>query len=172
MDVLKEKNVKAIFFVTGDFIDNEPELIKRMYEEGHIIGNHTDTHPCLPEQSEERFKQELLAVEEKVNKVLGFEYEMKYYRPPEGKFSERDLALASNMGYKIVLWSFAHLDWNHPMEPSQELIDNTYKRITQSIHEQEVLLLHAVSSANTAALGDVIDYYHSQGYTFATMDDF
>ncbi|MBE7056217.1 MAG: delta-lactam-biosynthetic de-N-acetylase [Ruminococcaceae bacterium] len=171
LDVLKAKNVKAIFFVTGDFVEQEPELIKRMYNEGHIIGNHTDNHPRMPEQTDDRFKKELLDVEEKVNNVLGIQYDMKYYRPPEGKFSERDLALASQMGYKAVFWSFAHVDWEHPKEPSQDLLDKTYKRIIQSIHEQEVLLLHAVSSANTAVLGDVIDYYRSQGYTFGTMED-
>lgn len=171
LDTLKEKNVKAIFFVTGDFVDSEPELIKRMYEEGHIIGNHTDNHPRMPEQTDEQFRKELLGVEEKVNKVLGFEYDMQYYRPPEGKFSERDLALAANMGYKAVFWSFAYVDWDHPKEPGQELKTKSYQRIIQSMHEQEVLLLHAVSGVNSAVLGDVIDYYHSQGYTFGTMND-
>lgn len=171
LDTLKEKNVKAVFFVTGDFVDSEPELVRRMYQEGHIIGNHTDNHPRMPEQTDEQFKKELLGVEEKVNKVLGFKYDMRYYRPPEGKFSERDLALASNMGYKAVFWSFAYVDWDHPKEPSQELTTKSYQRIIQSMHGQEVLLLHAVSSANSAVLGDVIDYYHSQGYTFGTMND-
>jgi peptidoglycan-N-acetylmuramic acid deacetylase len=172
LDALKEKGVKAAFFLTGDFIDSEPELVKRMYEEGHILGNHTDRHPLMSDLSENQFREELAAVEKKLNKLLGVNYDMKYYRPPQGYFSERDLALAQNMGYRLVFWSFAYDDYSKPNESSEELIRKAYLCVTQSAHEGEVLLLHAVSRVNSQILGDVIDCYQSQGYTFASLDEY
>lgn len=172
LDVLKEKGIQSIFFLTGDFIDSHPELVKRMYEEGHLLGNHTEHHPLMADLSQEQFQQELHSVEEKVDKVLGFHYDMKYYRPPQGYYSERDLALAQNMGYRLVFWSFAHDDYSKPNESSEELVRKAYLRVIQSAHEGEVLLLHAVSKINSQILGDVIDYYQTQGYAFVTLDEY
>ncbi len=172
LDVLKAKGVQSIFFLTGDFIDSHPELVKRMYEEGHLLGNHTEHHPLMADLSPEQFQQELHSVAEKVDKVLGFHYDMKYYRPPQGYYSERDLALAHNMGYRLVFWSFAHDDYSKPNESSEELVRKAYLCVIQSAHEGEVLLLHAVSKVNSQILGDVIDYYQTQGYTFATLDEY
>ncbi len=172
LDVLKEKGVKSVFFLTGDFIDCEPELVKRMYEEGHILGNHTEHHPLMADLPEDKFKEELTIVENKVNKLLGINYDMKYYRPPQGYFSERDLAIAQNMGYRLVFWSFAYDDYSKPNDCSDELVKNSYLRVIQSAHEGEVLLLHAVSKVNSQILGDVIDYYRDQGYTFASLDEY
>ena len=172
LDVLKEKGVKSVFFLTGDFIDSEPELVKRMYEEGHILGNHTEHHSMMSDLSEDKFKEELTMVEDKVNKLLGINYDMKYYRPPQGYFSERDLAIAQNMGYRLVFWSFAHDDYSKPNESSDDLVRKAYLRVTQSVHDGEVLLLHAVSKVNSQILGDVIDYYRDRGYTFASLDEY
>lgn len=172
LDVLKEKGVKSVFFLTGDFIDSEPELVKRMYEEGHILGNHTEHHSMMSDLSEDKFKEELTMVEDKVNKLLGINYNMKYYRPPQGYFSERDLAIAQNMGYRLVFWSFAHDDYSKPNESSDDLVRKAYLRVTQSVHDGEVLLLHAVSKVNSQILGDVIDYYRDRGYTFASLDEY
>ncbi len=172
LDVLKEKGIKAIFFLTGGFVDSDPELVKRMYREGHILGNHTENHPLMADLSEEDFQKELLTLEEKVNQVLGFEYDMKYYRPPQGYFSERDLALASNLGYTTVFWSFAYDDYSKPNESSDELIRKSYLKTIQSAHDGEVLLLHAVSKVNSIILGEVIDYYQEQGYTIADLDQY
>ena len=172
LDVLKEKGIKSVFFLTGDFIDSEPELVKRMYEEGHILGNHTEHHFMMSDLSEDKFKEELTIVEDKVNKLLGINYDMKYYRPPQGYFSERDLAIAQNMGYRLVFWSFAHDDYSKPNESSDDLVRKAYLRVTQSVHDGEVLLLHAVSKVNSQILGDVIDYYRDRGYTFASLDEY
>lgn len=172
LDILKEKGVKAVFFLTGDFVDSDPDLVKRMYAEGHILGNHTNHHPLMADVSESQFQEELTAVEEKVNKLLGIDYDMKYYRPPQGYFSERDLALAQNMGYRLVFWSFAYDDYSKPNESSDELVRKSYLRVIQSAHDGEVLLLHAVSKVNSQILSDVIDYYQGQGYTFASLDEY
>ena len=172
LDVLKEKGVHAAFFMTGSFAKENPELVKRMYAEGHILGNHTDHHPRMADLPEDQFRRELTAVEERVNEILGTTYHMKYYRPPQGYFSERDLALAQNMGYRLVFWSFAYDDYSKPDECSDELKRISYLRVTQSTHDGEVLLLHAISKVNSQILGDIIDYYQAQGYTFASLDEY
>ena len=126
----------------------------------------------MSDLSEDKFKEELTMVEDKVNKLLGINYDMKYYRPPQGYFSERDLAIAQNMGYRLVFWSFAHDDYSKPNESSDDLVRKAYLRVTQSVHDGEVLLLHAVSKVNSQILGDVIDYYRDRGYTFASLDEY
>ena len=166
MDVLKEKNLKAIFFTTGPFARAYPELIKRMHQEGHLIGNHTDNHPSMPTKSIDEFVTELETVEQLVKGILGNDYRMTYYRPPEGSYSERDLYLARQMGYHLTLWSFANDDWN---ENNQGRTEYAYNRITYSLHPGEVFLLHTVPD-NAAVLSDVIDYILSQGYTIRRID--
>ena len=172
LDVLREKNVQAAFFLTGDFVETCPHLVKRMAEEGHILGNHTEHHPRMADLSEDKFKAELTTVQDRVDQALGYHYAIKYYRPPQGYFSERDLALARSMGYRTVFWSYAYDDYSKPNDSSEELIRKGYLQTIQSIHDGEVLLLHAVSKVNSQILGDVIDYYRGQGYTFASLDDY
>jgi len=110
LDTLKANKVKAAFFVTGHYLKTQPELVKRMVEEGHIVGNHTDTHPSLPDVSDEQIKKELQTVEEGFEKVTGHK-EMKYLRPPKGEYSERTLALTRELGYHNIFWSLALVDW-------------------------------------------------------------
>ena len=170
LDTLKEKGVQAIFFVTGEFVESNPDLIRRMHAEGHLIGNHTENHLTMPEQSDENFMAELNKLEKRVQAILGEDYTMSYYRPPEGWLSERDMALAQMMGYKPTFWSFAYGDYYDVDNGTQEHKDYAYRRITQSLHDGEVFLLHAVSRANAEILGDVIDYIRSQGYAIERID--
>lgn len=168
LDTLKEKNVKAIFFVTGAYIRSSPELVKRMVEEGHLVGNHTDKHPNMSQVSVERFIKELVDTEKLYEQLIGEGSRMYYYRPPEGAYSERDLNIAKQMGYKATFWSFAYLDYD---TNNQKGYEYAYNKITESLHQGEVFLLHAVSKDNADVLGDVIDYIRAQGYEIRRIDE-
>ena len=169
LDILKEKNAKATFFLTGHYIESEPELIQRMIDEGHTLGNHGDKHKSLPEEllpiSIESAEQELMTVHNAIKDKYG--YEMKYSRPPKGEFSERSLALTQRLGYKSFLWSFAYADWDVNKQPNPE---EAYQKIIKYAHGGEVMLLHSVSETNAEILGRVIDELQSQGYVFTTPD--
>lgn len=163
LDTLKEKGVKAIFFVTYDFVKDNPELIERMIDEGHIIGNHTYRHYTMDEVSQEEAQEEIIFLDKYMKE--NFKYRMTLFRFPKGEFSENTLALANSLGYKSVFWSFAYADWdvNNPAD-QQEAFDT----ITTYTHNGEIMLLHAVSETNAAILGKVIDEVRSQGYEFTT----
>ena len=160
LDTLKEKKVKAIFFVTYDFAKDNPKLIKRMIDEGHIVGNHTYRHYTMDEVSEETATEEIMYLH---NIKKNFNYEMKLFRFPKGEFSQSTLALAKNLGYKSVFWSFAYADWD-----TQNQTDETtaYNEITKYLHPGEIMLLHAVSKTNASVLGKVIDEAQKEGYKF------
>ena len=160
LDTLKEKNVKALFFLTGDYARKEEALVKRMIKEGHILGNHGMTHASLPSLSESQAREEIMSLHEYVLNNYG--YEMQYFRPPCGEYSERALETVKECGYKTVFWSFAYVDWN---TDSQPLPAEGMKKLTESAHGGEILLLHSVSSTNAEILGDVIDMFRSKGYT-------
>lgn len=151
LDTLKEKNVKAIFFVTGGFLDdpNNHALLKRMYDEGHLIGNHTDNHKIMPTLSNEEFVKELNSVYSDCKKILGDSFTMSYYRPPQGASCPRDLALSQYLGYNSTFWSFAYGDYNVDNQPDHTEALNKMK---EWLHPGAVYLLHAVSSTNTAVL--------------------
>lgn len=163
LDTLKEKKVQAIFFVTYDFASQNPDLIKRMISEGHIVGNHTYRHYTMDEVTEEAATEEIVYLHQYIQK--NYNYQMKYFRFPKGEFSEATLALAKSLGYKSVFWSFAYEDWDteNVMNPQDAL-----KKITDSTHPGAIYLLHAVSSTNAEILGDAIDEIRQQGYTFTT----
>lgn len=169
LDTLKAKNVKAIFFVTGGFLQETENhaLLKRMYNEGHLIGNHTENHKIMPTLSNEEFVSELNSVYKRCKEILGDDFKMSYYRPPQGASCERDLALANYLGYKTVFWSVTHADYNPDNQPA---LDVAMKNITGALHPGAVYLLHAVSSTNAAILGDFIDYCVSEGFTFKRID--
>lgn len=162
LDTLKEKGAKAVFFVTYDYVKRNEELIVRMLNEGHEVGNHTWTHPSLPDCTSEKAHDEISKLHDYVKEH--FDYDMKLMRPPMGEFSEETLEIASKLGYKTMLWSFAHVDWDVNNQPSEE---KAYSVITEKTHNGAVYLLHAVSSANTAVLGRVIDYWRAEGYELA-----
>ena len=163
LDTLKRKNVKAIFFVTYDFAKNNPKLIKRMIDEGHIVGNHSYRHLSMDEIDDEKATEEVEYLHNYIKK--NFNYTMSYFRFPKGEFSQRSIALVNNMGYKSVFWSFAYADWD---PDNQQDKDTAYKNICNSTHSGEIMLLHAVSKTNAEILGDVIDDIKQQGYTFTT----
>ena len=169
LDTLKEKNVKAIFFVTGGFVNDSSnyDLLKRMYNEGHLIGNHTENHKVMPTLSNEEFVEELNSVYRKCKEILGDDFEMAYYRPPQGASCERDLALAQYLGYSTVFWSVTHADYNVDNQPQQAAAIAERK---SKMHPGAVYLLHAVSSTNAAILGDFITYAESEGFTFKRID--
>ncbi len=164
LDTLKEKNVKAVFFVTYDYCVKNPDLIRRMIDEGHTVGNHTWSHPSLPECSPDELYSELKLLHDYVSDNFG--YEMYVMRPPMGEFSERVLACAKNLGYTTVLWSFAYPDWDVNAQPGKAA---AYEKITSKTHNGAVYLLHAVSQTNTEILGDVIDYWQENGFAITPM---
>lgn len=166
LDALKANNVKAAFFVTGHYIDSQPGLVKRMVDEGHIVGNHTDTHPSLPDISDEQIKKELQIVEDKYEKATG-KKGMKYLRPPKGEYSERTLALTRDLGYHNIFWSMAMVDWV-PMPGGAE---ESYQTVMDNLHNGALILLHAVSKDNTEALDKILKGIKAQGYSFGTLDD-
>ncbi len=166
LDVLKENHVPAAFFVTGHYVRSQPELVKRMVAEGHIVGNHTDSHPSLPDISDEEIKKELAVVEEEFTRVTGVKG-MKYLRPPKGEYSERTLAVTRQLGYYNIFWSLALVDWVPMAGGSQE----AYNSVMKNLHNGAVILLHAVSADNTGALDRIIKDAKAQGYTFETLDD-
>ncbi|MFC4619297.1 delta-lactam-biosynthetic de-N-acetylase [Camelliibacillus cellulosilyticus] len=167
LDVLKEKHVPATFFITGHYIQSQPELVKRMVKEGHIVGNHSWGHPDLTKISDDKYKQEIEKLERAYTELTG-KTDMKYLRPPRGIFSERALKLADQLGYINVFWSFAYRDW---LRDQQKGGDYAYKSIMNRIHPGALMLLHTVSKDNADALGKVIDTLRKQGYQFKSLDD-
>ena len=158
LDTLKEKKVSATFFITYDYAKRNADLVKRMIDEGHIVGNHSYSHPSMPTLSIEKAKEEIQLLHDYIKEE--FAYEMWLFRPPMGEFSEQSLAITQKMGYKSVFWSFAYVDWN---VDSQMGRNAAYKKVTDGTHEGAIYLLHAVSKDNADILGDVIDYWREQG---------
>ena len=161
LDILKEKGVSAVFFVTLSYAKAEPELIQRMIDEGHVVGNHSSRHPNMTTITMEEMYAEVADLHNYISE--NFDYDMYLFRPPEGAFSERSLALLQKMGYRTVCWSFAYADWDPANQPEHQ---KAFERVTRSVHDGEVFLLHAVSETNTDILGDVIDHVRNEGFTF------
>ncbi len=168
LNVLKEKGVTAAFFITGDYFKNEKELVDRMVQEGHIVGNHTMNHPCVPEIKDcTKMENEILSLD---CAFYGrYKKHMKFFRAPEGAFSEKSLALTQSLGYTNVFWSFAYDDW---YVNKQRGADFAYNKTMDNIHPGGVILLHAVSRDNADALGRIIDSARSMGYTFLSLEDY
>lgn len=162
LDTLKQKNVKAIFFVTYDYVKSNPQLIRRMIDEGHTVGNHTWGHPSMPELTAEKQAEQIAKLHDYVKDEFG--YNMTLFRAPKGEFSERSLEVAKSLGYTSLFWSFAYYDYNVNDQPTAE---KAFNRVTGAAHKGAIYLLHAVSKTNDAILGDVIDELKKQGYTFS-----
>ncbi len=167
LDVLKEKQVPAIFFVTGHYVKEEPELIRRMVNEGHLVGNHSWSHPDMSNLSDARMKEELDKVKEAVAAVSD-QKEMTYLRTPRGVFSERTLAVSKAYGYTNVFWSVAYADWDTKKQRGWQY---AYDKVTAQLHPGAVILLHSVSKDNAEALGNIIDEARKAGYEFKRMDE-
>ncbi len=160
LDTLKEKNVKAIFFLTGDYAKKEESLVKRMIQEGHTLGNHGMTHASIPKLSQTEAEEEIMSLHNFVLNNYG--YEMQYFRCPCGEYSEQALETVQKCGYKTVFWSFAYVDWITDKQPSTA---EGLQKLTESAHGGEILLLHSVSATNAQILGEVIDNFREQGFT-------
>lgn len=161
LDTLAEKNVKAIFFCTYDYVRDNPDLVHRMINEGHILANHSYSHYNMTEVDLETAEEEITLMHDYVEE--NFNYSMGYFRFPEGVFSEQTLALAAQLGYRSVFWSFAYEDWDADNPPDET---EAFEKITSSTHDGEIMLLHAVSETNANFLGNVIDNIREQGYEF------
>lgn len=164
LDTLKEKNVKAVFFVTGPYLEKEKDLVKRMVDEGHEVGNHTINHKSMPTLSDDEVEKEVLDLDKKFFDEYG--KTMKYLRPPMGEFSERTLSITKSLGYTNVFWSFAYKDWE---VNNQKGTEYAYDTVINALHPGEVMLLHAVSKDNANALGDIIDKAREMGYEFGEL---
>ena len=167
LDILAEKNVKVAFFVTLSYIKNNPEKVDRMIKDGHIVGNHSATHPVFPDISRRKMAEELYKVDEYLQKH--FNYKTDYFRFPTGAYSENALELVTSVGYKSIFWSIAHGDYDTENQPT---VQKTFDTVTGRFHPGAVILLHASSQSNVDALRDIIDEAHAQGYTFKSLDDY
>lgn len=166
LDALKKHHAPATFFVVGTYIESNPELIQRMTEEGHIIGNHTYHHPDMSQISTtESFSKELQDVETAYQEVTGKEM-LKYYRPPQGKYSESNLQMAKDLGYTTFFWSLAYVDWYENDQPTHE---EALEKLTKRIHPGAIVLLHSTSKTNAEILDELLTKWEEMGYTFQTL---
>ena len=166
LDALKKHGAPAAFFVVGNFIEDEPELVKRMVEEGHIVGNHTMTHPDMSAIStQESFQEELTGVEKLYEDLTG-EPMTRFYRPPRGVYSISNLAMADNLGYATFFWSLAYVDWNQEQQPSRE---EAFSKLLPRVHPGAIVLLHSTSSTNAEILDELLTKWEEMGYSFAPL---
>lgn len=167
-DILKKHNATGAFFVLSNFIKTQPELVKRMAQDGNLICNHTSRHPDMTRvRSIEEFKAELNALEEVYKEYTGLEM-AKFYRPPEGKFSEENLSFAKELGYKTVFWSLAYADWDNKCQPDPEV---SKKKLLDNTHNGMILLLHPTSATNAAILDSLITEWENRGYRFGDLNE-
>lgn len=169
LDTLKEKKVPAAFFVTLDYLksDEGSDMTVRMIKEGHIVGNHSTTHPIFPEISRTEMAKEIETCDNYLREEFG--YTSPYFRFPTGEYSDSALNLVGGIGYTSVFWSLAYLDYDTEKQPDP---DEAFKTITDRLHPGAVILLHSVSSTNAQILGNVIDYAREQGYVFRSLNEF
>ena len=165
LDVLRDNNVKAIFFITGPYLKEHQDLVRRMVEEGHTVGNHTIHHPSLPEKSDSQIEEEVLGLDRVFSEKFG--QRMKFLRPPKGEYSERSLSITSKLGYYNLFWSFAYDDWHRDKIRGPEY---AYKMVMKNLHNGEIMLLHAVSKDNADALDSIIKGVRSSGYEFGDVE--
>ena len=166
LDTLKKHNVPACFFVVGNYIDSAPELVQRMVDEGHIVGNHTLHHPDMSAIADkEAFSAELTGLEEKFTALTGQPMQ-KFYRPPQGKFSEENLRQAQELGYTTVFWSLAYVDWYTDNQPTEE---HAFSKLLPRIHNDAIVLLHSTSETNARILDELLTRWEQEGYTFGSL---
>lgn len=167
LDALKKHDVKATFFVVGTYIKDNPNLIKRIHEEGHLIGNHTYHHPDMSQiATKESFHKELKDVETEYKNVVGEEM-TKFYRPPQGKYNESNLQMAKDLGYHTFFWSLAYVDWYENDQPSKE---EAFQKLLGRIHPGAIVLLHSTSKTNADILDELLTKWEEMGYNFASLE--
>ena len=167
LDALEKHGAKATFFLVGDFIQAEPELVRRMAEEGHTLGNHTYSHPDMSQiAGEEAFRQELEDNEALCREAAGVELS-KLYRPPQGKYSRRNLEMAQALGYHTVFWSLAYVDWLQDDQPPKT---EAFQQLLPRVHPGAIVLLHTTSSTNAAILDELLTQWEQLGYQFGDLE--
>ena len=168
LDVLKSRQIPAAFFLAGNYLERNPDLVRRMVREGHIVGNHTMHHPDMSKLTNlSSFTKELSDLESLYKEITG-ETMQKYYRPPQGIYSEENLKMAQQLGYKTVFWSLAYVDWNDDAQPTAE---QAYAKLLPRIHNGAVVLLHSTSRTNAEILNDLLTKWEAMGYSFAPLSN-
>ena len=169
LDALKKHDATATFFVVGHYLESAPEIVKRMVEEGHTVGNHTYHHPDMSHISDQvSFQKEMDDVAAKYKEIIGQEMAM-YYRPPQGKYSQSNLQMAKDLGYSTFFWSLAYVDWNQDSQPSHE---EAFDKLTKRVHPGAIVLLHNTSQTNGEILDELLTKWEEMGYTFRPLSDF
>lgn len=167
LDALKKHSAPATFFVVGTYIESNPDLIKRMEKEGHIVGNHTYHHPDMTKLSSlSAFEKELKDVENAYTNVTGKEM-TKFYRPPQGKYNENNLQMAKELGYHTFFWSLAYVDWQENNQPTKE---EAFDKLLTRVHPGAIVLLHSTSKTNGEILDELLTKWEEMGYQFKSLD--
>ncbi|MCI8494721.1 MAG: delta-lactam-biosynthetic de-N-acetylase [Lachnospiraceae bacterium] len=167
LDALKKHNAKATFFVVGNYVSTSPDLVKRMVQEGHIVGNHSYHHPDMSQMNKEEFLKELDELETLYEQTIGSPM-TKYYRPPQGKYSENNLQIAKELGYKTFFWSLAYVDWNQDSQPSHE---EAFDKLLKRVHPGAIVLLHNTSKTNGEIIDELLTKWEEMGYTFKALNE-
>ena len=168
LDTLKAHQVRAAFFLVGNYIEKNPDLVRRMVQEGHTVGNHTMHHYDMSKLSDkESFSRELTDLEDLYRQTVGQEMP-KFYRPPQGIYSEENLKLAQELGYKTVFWSLAYVDWNRDAQPTAEA---AFAKLLPRTHDGAVVLLHSTSKTNAEILDELLNRWKDMGYRFGTLEE-
>ena len=168
LDTLKKHKVSAAFFLVGNYIDKNADLVRRMVDEGHIVGNHTMHHPDMSQLSDiDSFSKELTDLEALIKETTGKELP-KYYRPPQGIYSEENLKMAKELGYRTVFWSLAYADWDNGNQPTKE---QAFSKLLPRVHNGAVVLLHSTSRTNAEILDELLTKWKDMGYSFGTLEE-
>ena len=168
LEILKKHNVKAAFFLVGNYMEKNADLVRQMVRDGHIVGNHTMHHPDMSKISDfDAFTKELQDLEQLYREITGEEMP-KYYRPPQGNFSEENLKMAQRLGYKTVFWSLAYVDWKNDAQPTAEY---AFSKLLPRTHNGAVVLLHSTSQTNAKILDELLTKWETMGYTFGTLEE-
>lgn len=168
LDALKAQNVKAAFFLVGNYMEKNPDLVRRMVEEGHIVANHTMHHPDMTKlENKAAFQKELTDLENLFREICGKELP-KFYRPPQGLYSQKNLEYAKELGYKTVFWSLAYVDWRNDSQPTDA---QAFEKLLPRTHNGAVVLLHSTSQTNAQILPELLAKWKAMGYQFGTIDD-
>ena len=167
LDTLKAHNVSAAFFLVGDYMERNPDLVRRMAEEGHTVANHTMNHPDMSGLTGEAFQKEITELETLYREITGEELP-KYYRPPQGLYSQENLKAAQELGYKTVFWSLAYVDWNNDKQPTAEY---AFSKLLPRTHNGAIVLLHSTSKTNAEILDQLLTNWEEMGYRFGTLEE-
>jgi peptidoglycan-N-acetylmuramic acid deacetylase len=166
LDTLKKHQIPAAFFLVGNYLEQNADLVRRMASEGHLVGNHTMHHHDMSKISEKAaFQKELEDLEGLYQEITGKEME-KYYRPPQGNYSEENLQMAKELGYRTVFWSLAYVDWNNDSQPTREY---AFSKLLPRTHNGAVILLHSTSTTNAEILDELLTKWEEMGYRFETL---